>query len=153
MDDFSTQTPSQILDGITAKHPAAYLYLSALLMNEGNLDAATLWFYTGQIRYRAYLVATPDLEPSGDPALFESLLDALGTPINEYAAGDIDFWVASIDSALNWHHENDDLFLDKSQNQDVYDEITSGLTEMRDEISASKAEIREQRAANGLEIR
>jgi len=153
MDDFSTQTPSQILEGITAKHPAAYFYLSALLMNEGNLDDATMWFYTGQIRYRAYLIANPELDPSGDPALFGSLMDALGTPVNEYAGGDIDFWIASIDKALNWHHENDDIFLDKLQNQDVYKDVTSQLIEMRDEISTSQAEIREQRVANGLENR
>ena len=153
MEDYDNQTTDQVIDGITAKHPVAYLILASKFINEDNLDDATMWFYTGQIRYRAYLEANPDLDPSGYPALFDALMQTFGTPINEYAAGDIDFWIGSIDKALDWHNTHDDEFLDKTKHQKEYDEIVSGLVEMRDDISANREQIIQQRAANGLENR
>ena len=153
MSDFSDQSPEQILESITDKHPVAYLMLSAHLLNEENYEDATAWFYVGQIRFRTYLVANPELDPSGDPALFAALMESIGTPINEYAGGDIDFWISSIEKALTWHDENDDGFLGKAKHQEVYAEITTGLIEMKEEISASRDEIMKQRIANGLENR
>ena len=50
------------------------------------------------------------LRPDADPALFASLSEVVGRPINEYAFGDIPALAATIDRVLAWHAANDDPF-------------------------------------------
>jgi hypothetical protein len=65
----------------------------------GKRDEAVFWFYAGQLRYRVYLLVNKDkLEPSGDPAVFASLSEEIGRPLNEYAFGDIPQLAKTIDS-------------------------------------------------------
>jgi len=98
--DWAKQTAAQIEDRIATKHPAAYFILAAKKYEEGKRDDATFWFYAGQIRYRAYLLSRPKLDPSGDPALFTSLMQQVGRPINEYAFGDTEQLAKIVDRAL-----------------------------------------------------
>ena len=84
----SEQTVAELENGITNKHPSTYIILAQKLFVQGDKQNAVQWFYVGQIRYRAYLMANPDLDPSSDPALFSSLMSVVGTPLNEYIGGD-----------------------------------------------------------------
>jgi hypothetical protein len=88
--DALRQTPDQIRRGIEGQHPAVYYVLAQKLFASGQKDEAVFWFYAGQLRYRFHLRATPGRDPSGDPALFASLSEVIGRPINEYAFGDLD---------------------------------------------------------------
>lgn len=151
--DLSNQSAEQLLDGIADKHPATYMMLAARLFQQGDKREAVKWLYVGQIRYRAWLKANPDLDPSGDPALFSALMSTVGQPLNEYIGGDVDEWVATIDDAIAWHQENPDGFLGKQEHQQIYASLIAGLEDMRDDIAARKDEIRQQREANGLENR
>lgn len=132
--ELAEQSIEQILDGVQAKHPLNYIFLAMKLFSQGEADQAVKWFYVAQIRYRAHLKARPDLEPSGDPALFGSMMAVVGPSINQYAAKDSDHWAALIDAAVEWHHTNDDLFLDKASYQEVYLEVLGGLEALRLEI-------------------
>ena len=85
----SEQTVAELENGITKKHPSTYIILAKKLFNQGDKQNAVKWFYVGQIRYRAYLMANPELDPSSDPALFSSLMSVVGTPLNEYIGGDV----------------------------------------------------------------
>ncbi len=147
------QSVAELRAGITDKHPATYMVLAARLFQQGDKPEAVKWFYVGQIRYRAFLKANPDLDPSGDPALFASLMESVGRPLNEYIGGDVDQWVATIDDAIDWHDSHPDGFLGKDQHRALYASVIAGLKDMRDEIAASKDEIRRQRRENGLENR
>ena len=69
----------------------------------------------GSIRYRFYLAANPNLDPSGDPALFASLQAVIGQQINKYAGGDLKMWVAQIDRALAWDDANANDFTSKKK--------------------------------------
>ena len=132
--DLAEQSVEQILDGVQAKHPLSYIFLAMKLFSQGEADQAVKWFYVAQIRYRAHLKARPELEPSGDPALFGSMMAVVGPSINQYAARDSDHWAAFIDAAVEWHNSNDDLFLDKASYQEVYLEVLDGLEALRLEI-------------------
>lgn len=149
-DDWASQTAAQIEDRIETKHPAAYFILAQKRFQEGNRDDAVFWFYVGQIRYRSYLITNPNLNPSGDPAVFSSLFNAMGPAINGYAFGDIPQLMKTIDRALEWDAKNPDSFTPKSKKRD---EIRDGLSKMKAQIAAQRDEIRAQRTKNGLENR
>ena len=93
----------QIRNGIESKQPSYFYILAGKLFAAGKKDDAVFWFYAGQLRYRVYLVVNKDkLEPSGDPALFASLSEEIGSPLNEYAFGDIPQLAKSIDGVVAW---------------------------------------------------
>jgi hypothetical protein len=144
---------AQVENALINGHPANYFTLAAKLFSEGNKQEGVKWFYVGQIRYRAYLQANPSLDPSGDPALFSSLMYTVGTPLNGYIGGDTDAWMATIDSAVQWHDGHPDNFLDKDKNQAVYSAVLSGLDSLKQYIADNKDAIRKEREANGLENR
>lgn len=83
---------AEIEKRIVDKHPAAYLLYAGQLWAAGRKDESVFWFYIGQLRYRFHLASSPGIDPSGDPALFASLLDTIGSPINLYAGGDPVKW-------------------------------------------------------------
>ena len=147
------QTVTELESNIGTKHPSTYMILAEKLFAQGNKEEAVKWLYVGQIRYRAYLMANPDLDPSGDPALFSSLMSVVGAPLNEYIGGDVDAWVKTIDDAITWHNQNSCEYLDKESHKEIYASVLSGLSGLRNKIASSKDSIREQRTQNGLENR
>jgi hypothetical protein len=149
-EDWNKQTSAQIEDRIATKHPAAYFVLAAKKFEEGKRDEATFWLYAGQIRYRAYLLANPKLEPSGDPALFASLMQQVGRPINEYAFGDTTQLAKIIDQALEWDAKNPDPLTPKSPKRD---EVRENLLVMKSRLVTERDFIRQERKKKGLENR
>lgn len=141
--------PGFAQDADPDQHPAEYFQQASEAFQAGDTTQATFLLYVGQLRYRAYLQANPDLEPSGDPALFGSLMDVVGQPINEYAFGDVKEAAGIIDKALAWDEANPDA--------DIPDDIRAsnraGLIGLRDQMLANVEQIREQRLANGLQNR
>ncbi|MDQ3199396.1 MAG: hypothetical protein M3Q46_09480 [Verrucomicrobiota bacterium] len=150
-DNFANQSPAELKAGIEGKHPAAYYMLAAqLFKNTATKQEAVFWFYVGQLRYRYYLAANPDLPPDGDPALFASFSEVIGRPINEYAGGVPDIWIAEINQALKWDAAHDNGFTSKSKSPDNYRQIRAGLGSMRDQLAGMKDKLPEMRQKNGL---
>ena len=150
--DFSNQTIEQLKSNIENKHPAAY-YVLAIKLFETQKDKAILWFYIGQIRYRYYLAANPQLDPSGDPALFASFSSTIGKPLNEYAFGDIPKLSETLLQALAWDKSHANGFTPKNKNEGKYNKIRAGLEQMRLQILDQQESIKKQRKANGLKNR
>ena len=146
-DDYLAQSVEQLTTDIEHKHPTAALVLAKRLFEGGRQDEAVFWFYLGQLRYRAYLKAHPKLDPSGEPALFASLMEVLGRPINVYAFGDIPGLVAIIDRVIAWDASHADDFAPPGQ---AREEIKAGLVKMRADIIAKQDDIRRQRRERGL---
>ena len=145
------QTPAQLKQDIEKKHPSAYYMLAAQLFKDpATKREALFWFYVGQLRYRYHLAANPDLPRDGDPALFASLSEVVGRPINEYAGGIPDVWIAEMNHALEWDTAHDNGFTPKTKSPDQYRQIRAGLVSMRDQIAAMKDKLPEMRRKNGL---
>ena len=145
------QTPAQLKAKIEAKHPAAYYTLAAKLFKDtATKEEAVFWFYVGQLRYRYYLKATPNLPPDGDPALFASFSEVIGRPINEYAGGVPDVWIAQINKALAWDDAHENGFTPKTKAPEDYRQIRAGLVSLRDQLVAMKDKLPEMRRKNGL---
>lgn len=145
------QSPAELKEGIENKHPAEYYRLAARLFTDSATKREALfWFYVGQLRYRYRLAANPDLPRDGDPALFASLSEVVGRPINEYAGGVPDIWIAEINHALEWDTAHNNGFTPKTKSPDQYRQIRAGLVAMRDQLSATKDKLPEARRKNGL---
>jgi hypothetical protein len=151
--DFNKMSAAQLESGIEQRHPAAYYVLAGKLFADGSRDKAVFWFYAGQLRYRFHLAANPDLDKSGDPALFGSLSEVVGRPINEYAFGDIDGLLTTIDKVLAWDQRTDNGFTSKTAHAAEWQSIRDGLVKMREMLPSRAAEIRATREKNGLENR
>jgi hypothetical protein len=126
-DDFNRLTADELQAGIEKRHPAAYYVLAGKLFSGGRQDEAVFWFYAGQLRYRFHLSANPGLPPSGDPALFASLSQVIGQPLNEYAFGDLEQLTATIDKVLAWDERTDNGFTSKATHAAALTDVRGGL--------------------------
>lgn len=151
--DWAKMSPEALKVGIEGFHPAAYYILASKLFTRGQKDEAVFWFYLGQLRYRFHLEANPDLNPSADPALFASLSETVGRPINEYAFGDIPTLVKTIDAVLKWDEIHDNGFTAKTAHSQAWKKIREGLLKMRAYLLEKQEEIKQQRTAHGLKNR
>jgi len=142
------ESVEQLIARIDRHHPANYYELAAKLFEQGRRDEAVFWFYVGQIRFRSRLKQIPNLKPDGDPALFASLSEVVGTPLNRYAFGDIPKLAETIDRALAWDASHEDPYSPKSP---VRDGIRDGLVAMKASMLDKADEIRASRLRNGLE--
>ena len=115
-------------------HPAGYFMLSAKLYDKQSFDEAVVFLYVAQIRFRTYFKVYPNLDPSGDPALFDSLLNNIGQAVNGYAGKNITNWITQIENAKKWHRENRYTLIPQDMYKDYYKEIIDGLNEMVDEL-------------------
>lgn len=137
-------------EGLENQHPAAYYTAAAQLFETGDKDQAVFWFYAGQLRYRVHLACHPDLKPDGDPALFASLSESVGRPINEYAFGDPPALAATLDKVLAWDDATPNGFTSKTECAAAIGTMRAGLAGLRDEVLARQDEIRREREKNGL---
>jgi hypothetical protein len=132
------------------QHPAEYYRQAAALFKDGRQDEAVFVFYLGQLRYRAHLMARPDLKPDGDPALFSSLSEVVGRPLNEYAFGDLPALAGTIEAVLAYDQATPDTFTPPSQFPKVYSRVRDGLSSMKTHILVQAEDIRAKRLQNGL---
>lgn len=133
-----------------ATHPAEDYRAAAALFSAGRRDEATYRFYRGQYRFRVYLRARPNLPPSGEPALFASLGETVGRPINEWAFGDIPALVAILDRVIAAAAAEDDPLTPKAEFRAAHAATLTGLRSLRSTTLARQAEIRRTRERNGL---
>jgi len=155
-DAASAQTPVAVpaeVSSLAGLHPAEYYRRAAALFSGGKKDDAVFVFYLGQLRYRAHLAARRDLRPDGDPALFASLSEVVGRPLNEYAFGDIPALVRTLDAVLDYDRANPDRFTPPANFPQAYAGVRDGLAAMRTQMLADADKIRATRRSNGLENR
>ncbi|MGA7328253.1 MAG: hypothetical protein WBX25_28135 [Rhodomicrobium sp.] len=142
--------PSSAIEQLDGEHPAEFYKLAAKLFRHGKKDEAVFIFYLGQLRYRARLLAHRDLDPSGEPALFASLSEVVGRPINEYAFGDIPRLLSTIDAVLEYDRTHPDRFTPPSSFPEAWQQTREGLTKSKAKIERTADEIRAVRQKNGL---
>jgi hypothetical protein len=148
--DMAKLPPTEIERQLPAAHPADYYVYANQLWAAGNKDKAVFWFYAGQLRYRFHLLANPGADPSGDPALFASLQDTIGRPINLYAGSDLKKWIQEIDAVLAWDEATANGFTSKANHKSELQKARGGLAELRDYLATHGDEIRKQREQQGV---
>lgn len=153
MQDIATKPAAHVEAALPNEHPAQYYAYAKRLFESGQKDDAVFWFYVGQLRYRFYLKANPNLKPDGDPALLGSLNETLGKTFNLYAGGSPTDWVKQMERALAWDEKTPNGFTSKEKFASELKQIRDGLGGLRDNIRDTAESIREQRKAQGLENR
>jgi len=152
--DYNAQSVEELKEAIESEHPAAYYILASKLMEKGKHDDAVFWFYVGQLRYRFHLgVNEGKLDPSGDPALFSSFSYVIGTPVNEYAFGDLDTLAKTFDRVIEWDATNPNGFTSKTVHKKEHEETVEGLRKLKFMIIEQADDIRKSRLEAGLENR
>lgn len=139
---------------LAGQHPAAYYRAAATLFGRGRKDDAVFLFYLGQLRYRTHLAARrATLKPDADPALFASLSEVVGRPINEYAFGDIPELAGAIEAVLAYDAANPDSFTPPRAYAAASKSVRAGLASMKSALLQQADRIRAERTKNGLENR
>lgn len=131
-------------------HPSEFDRRAARLFGEGRRDEAVSLFCAVQLRDRFHLAARPDLAPDGDPALFGALSEQVGGPMNEWAFGDPDALVATLDHVLAGDAGTPNAFTPQDRFAGAREETRAGLAALRDHVANRREEIQRQRMANGL---
>lgn len=132
------------------QHPSFYYILATRLLAANRRDEAVFWFYAGQLRYRIRLACHPDLAPDVEPALFGSLQETVGRPVNEYGFGDPPALVATLERVLAWDAATHNGFEPKAACAAQIAQQREGLGQLIRHARDNAADIRRERAANGL---
>jgi hypothetical protein len=140
-------SPTQIEQRLPNAHPVNYYFYAEQLFEAGKKDQALQWFYAGQLRYRFLRTAVPASESSGSAALFDSLQDEFGPPINHYGASDPQNWVRQIDAALAWDKSNANGYTSKARFPKQLHEVRAGLLELRAYIVTHADELQKKAEA------
>jgi len=127
----------QIEKGAAAVHPATLYLLAERLFAAERKDEAVFWFYVGQLRYRFYLEANPKIDPSGDPALFSSLSEVIGSPLNRYAFQDRAKLVSTLKRVAEWDEKNPNGFTSKENNHAVWLKIRASFERFIEDVGSS----------------
>lgn len=130
-------------------HPSQLMLKAPPLMAAGQQKEASFWYYAGQLRWRTRLAADPGQDPTGEPALFASLIETIGPSVNGWAFGDTHELGQTIDAVLAW----DEAYPDPSLPAAPRATTRAGLVKLRDQISREAEAIRTERTANGLDNR
>lgn len=99
---------------LPSANPSDYYVYASRLLHEGDQEAAAFWYYVGEIRYRFYLAANPNLSPSGSPALFSSLHESVGSVVSKWARANLAAATNQLQRALNWDASTDNPVTSKS---------------------------------------
>lgn len=116
---------------------------------QGRMQSALKWFYVGQLRGRVH-IGCVDQDPTGGPALLGALQEVIGAPLNEWAGGKPDLWIATIDEALAWDAANPDPDVTTDACRTAQAKERSGLADLRTYIDKNRAELAAERKKNGL---
>jgi hypothetical protein len=131
-------------------HPSAYFHYAIKLFKANKQDLGVRWYYVGQIRYRAHLLAHPDLPANAEPAEFADINKNLEPAISNWAGGNVRIWVQSINEALQWDASHPNNFTSKEMYASQIEQARDEVSKTRDTIKTSEAQIKAERAAKGL---
>lgn len=150
-DDIQAKSNKEIEANLPDSHPAAYFAYAIKLFKARKQDPATLWYYVGQIRFRQYLLANPELPADGDPAVYKEFTEgALGKAIADWSGANTRIWYQTIDDALAWDNKTANNTVSKETFAAQWQQARAEVSKIRDYVKTSEAQIKAERAARGL---
>ncbi len=146
--------------------PEQMFVLSIRLYDLGDKDSSVYWFYEARFRQQLF---KKSLDPSHIggmgapsfelPAAYNAFSQLAGDYINAYAGCDLDKWINVANTVGKDNPKPPDLeklfpgvvFIERSQWQQINDEVAAGLDDLAKYISENREDIKNQRAANNLD--
>ena len=150
MKEAMAKSSDELMKGIENQHPSMYYLLASKLFEERREPEAVFWFYAGQLRYRFHLAAHPELDPTGDKALFASLSESIGVPINQWGMGDLTAFEKTLGAVATWDEQTPNGFTSKTQYAEQWKATREGMAGFVKYVHENADAIRAQRKANGL---
>jgi hypothetical protein len=145
------KVPSKELEAnLPDSHPMFYFLYASKLFRAGKQDLATRWYYVGQIRFNAHLLANPGLPAEGDPATLAGVNKNYGPAITDWSGGNIRIWLQNIKDALAWDAANPNNFTPKDTHAAELEKARAQVSATYDTIKRTEAQIKSERAARGL---
>lgn len=140
-EDYWSIPLAQLREGMESDHPVRSLIYASRLFEEASRREETLfWFYASQLRWRTRL-SCRDFPPGGEGAAFGAMFAALGPPFNEWAADNVDLWIATLDTVHQWDIDTKERFAEDAQCEAVAAEQRAGMMTLRQDIIDSRAEL------------
>ena len=125
-------------------HPAGFYSSAASFYAKGDKYGAGFLFYLGQLRYRYYCAANPNLPPDGDRAIMASLNSTVGEEINFYLGGHVDEYLQIVDAVIAWNKTHEYEYFPKTKDPKDAKKILDGLVKLRDYVAGHKKEMTAQ---------
>jgi hypothetical protein len=162
--DALAQEMAQQRDKLT---PEQMFVLAIRLYDLGERDNSVYWFYEAQFRAKLFLKTIDSAQVSkGDPTYellmdYNSFTESAGRSINGYAGCDVDNWVkiAKVVKDDNLKPPEldklfpDAVFVDRSQWQQINDDVGAGLGVLIDQIMQNRDAIKKKRVADNSDAR
>lgn len=147
--------------------PEQMFVLAIRLYDLGDKDDSVYWFYEAQFRAKLFLKTVDSAQvSSGDPTYdllmdYNAFTESAGKSINGYAGCDVDNWVKIAKVVQDDNPkppEMDKLFpsailLDRSQWQQINDDVAAGLGVLIDQIMQNRDAIKQKRVADNSDAR
>jgi hypothetical protein len=112
----AARTIQQLEDGIQNKAPATYFALATELFRNNRKDEAAFWYFVGDVRYRASILAKAQgSDASEEQYHFLFVSQSVGQAIFESAKHHPSVLVKAIDRALAWDREQPNGYTSKIQ--------------------------------------
>ncbi len=146
----STPLSKEVLElasKLEEQHPFEFMKEAANFYAKDKLNDAGFLFYLGQLRYKYYISANPDVKDA-DKALFASLQSNIGMEINFALGANLDNYLSIIDHVISWDEKHDYKFYSKTKSPDNHKEILDGLIKLRKYIVENKTELNQARKDN-----
>ena len=123
------------------EHPTSFYTAAGSFYGKGDKYGASFLFYLGQLRYRYYVSANPDVKEDGDKAILASLNSVLGDEINFFLGDHFDNYIIVLDSVIAWDKRHDYTFYPKKKDPQAHDDILDGLVKLRAYVIDNKEKL------------
>jgi hypothetical protein len=144
----TARTIQQLEDGIQNKAPATYFALATELFRNNQKDEAAFWYFVGDLRYRASILAKAQgSDASEEQYHFSFVSQSVGEAIFESANHHPSVLVKAIDRALAWDQEQPNGYTSKVQFGAEYERARQELLALEQRIKEGKAPVPAKRSS------
>jgi hypothetical protein len=136
----SVRTIQLLEEGIQNKAPATYFALATELFRNNQKDEAAFWYFVGDVRYRASILAKAQgTDASEEQYHFWFVSQSVGQAIFESANHHPSVLVKAIERALAWDQEQPNGYTSKVQFGSEYERARQELLALEQRIKEGKA--------------
>jgi hypothetical protein len=137
----TARTIQQLEDGIQNKAPATYFALATELFRNNQKDEAAFWYFVGDLRYRASILAKEGRDASEEQYHFSFVSQSVGEAIFESANHHPSVLEKEIDRAHAWDQEQQNGYTSKVQFGADYERARQELLALQQRIMEGRTPV------------